>query len=65
MAISLGHQVAISLGHQVAILLGHQLAIFRGHQLAIIPRFGDDSLPLRLIILKKPDHLGRRLALTF
>ena len=30
--------------------LGHQLAILLGHQPAIIPRFGDDSLPLRLII---------------
>ena len=39
-----------SLGHQLAISLGHQLAISLGHQLAIIPRFGDDSLPLRLSI---------------
>ena len=50
LAISLGHQLAISLGHQLAISLGHQLVISLGHQLAIIPRFGDDNLPLRLII---------------
>ena len=44
--------------------LGHQLAISLGHQLAIIPRFGDDSLPLRLIIPNLKSKYASRHART-